>query len=212
MSSLFECRNKILSTCLLLPVSVWNALAQSPGLDASPPTDSFLDSYGLYLGLLVVLTLGVGAIFLARKRATKVSSKVRKDAKRGGTDRRKSGDARKAFVEKKRAEASLPGRNQDMPGTILEIPAAAVPKLPVFSFVRLERTPPFMKLPDSADEDLLCAIDQTREDFISKVFETYNEFTTMSGFNLKSAEDAMAFNYYHEAVHTGMMMSIRKFI
>lgn len=59
---------------------------------------------------------------------------------------------------------------------------------------------------------LFKSIDQTQQDFINKIFETYNEFTTMSGFNLKTAEDAMAFNYYHEAVHTGMMMSIRKFI
>ena len=59
---------------------------------------------------------------------------------------------------------------------------------------------------------LFVTIDQTGQDFISKTFETYNEFTTMSGFNLKTAEDAMAFNYYHEAVHTGMMMGIRKFV
>ena len=55
-------------------------------------------------------------------------------------------------------------------------------------------------------------IDQTEKDLKAGIFKTYNEFTTMTGFNLKSAEEAMAFNYYHEAVHTGVMMSIRKFI
>jgi len=59
---------------------------------------------------------------------------------------------------------------------------------------------------------LTTTIDQTEQDFSAGIFKNYNEFTTMTGFNLKSAQEAMAFNYYHEAVHTGVMMSIRKFV
>ena len=59
---------------------------------------------------------------------------------------------------------------------------------------------------------LFATIDHSEVDFKNKIFKTYQEFTTMSGFTIKSAEDAMAFNYYHEGVHTGMMMQIRKFI
>lgn len=59
---------------------------------------------------------------------------------------------------------------------------------------------------------LTSTIDQTEKDFAAGIFKKYNEFTTMTGFNLKTAEDAMAFNYYHEGVHTGIMMGIRKFI
>jgi hypothetical protein len=59
---------------------------------------------------------------------------------------------------------------------------------------------------------LFETINQTRTDFNQNLFVNYQEFTTMSGFTLKNAQDAMAFNYYHEAVHTGIMMGIRKFL
>ena len=59
---------------------------------------------------------------------------------------------------------------------------------------------------------LFATIDHSEVDFTNKIFKTYQEFTTMSGFTIKSAEDAMTFNYYHEGVHTGIMMQIRKFI
>lgn len=59
---------------------------------------------------------------------------------------------------------------------------------------------------------LTATIDQTEKDFEAGIFQNYNEFTTMTGFHLRSAQEAMAFNYYHEAVHTGVMMSLRKFV
>ena len=65
---------------------------------------------------------------------------------------------------------------------------------------------------DALQSLLFDTINQTKADFNSGVFRTYQEFTSMSGFTMKNVEDAMAFNYYHEGVHTGMMMGIRKFI
>ncbi|SCY56781.1 DinB family protein [Flavobacterium caeni] len=65
---------------------------------------------------------------------------------------------------------------------------------------------------DEIRQLLTATIDQTERDFANGIFKNYTEFTTMTGFNLKTAEEAMAFNYYHEAVHTGVMMSIRKFL
>jgi|SRR6218665_1176267 len=59
---------------------------------------------------------------------------------------------------------------------------------------------------------LFVTIDQTQQDHINNIFETYRPFSNSLGFALRNVEDAIAFNYYHEAMHTGMMMSIRKFV
>ena len=49
-------------------------------------------------------------------------------------------------------------------------------------------------------------------DFKERKFKTYNEYTTGTGYNLSSLEDAFEFNNIHEGLHFGFMMNIRKFI
>lgn len=55
-------------------------------------------------------------------------------------------------------------------------------------------------------------IAKTQRDYADGVFCTYQAFTTMTGFQIHSVEDAINFNNYHEGAHTGAMMAIRKFI
>ena len=59
---------------------------------------------------------------------------------------------------------------------------------------------------------LFSTLEKTRKDYLENVFQNFNEFTSMSGFTMKSSSDAIVFNNYHEALHTGIMMQIRKFI
>ena len=60
---------------------------------------------------------------------------------------------------------------------------------------------------------LFETISQTKVDYDNKIFQNYMEYTTSTGGHvLKNAEDAMAFSNFHEGLHIGNMMSIRKFI
>ncbi len=59
---------------------------------------------------------------------------------------------------------------------------------------------------------LFSTLEKTRNDLEKNKFQKYNEFTSMSGFTIRTAADAIVFNNYHEALHTGIMMQIRKFI
>jgi hypothetical protein len=61
-------------------------------------------------------------------------------------------------------------------------------------------------------ELLISALAKTQEDYKNGIFTTYNEFTTSTGFHLASVQDALEFNNYHEGMHLGYMMSMRKFI
>ncbi|WP_428230996.1 DinB family protein [Flavobacterium sp.] len=59
---------------------------------------------------------------------------------------------------------------------------------------------------------LLSTLSQTEKDFANNIFVTYNEYTTSLGFTLKNIAGALDFNNYHEGIHTGIIMSIRKFV
>jgi hypothetical protein len=60
-------------------------------------------------------------------------------------------------------------------------------------------------------ELIISLIAKTEADFQKDIFTTYNERTTATGFHLASIKDAFVFNNYHEVLHFGYMMSIRKF-
>jgi hypothetical protein len=59
---------------------------------------------------------------------------------------------------------------------------------------------------------LFTTVEQTQLDFQNNRFQEYTEFTTMTGYHISNAKDAMEFNNYHEAIHTGIIMQIQKFL
>jgi hypothetical protein len=59
---------------------------------------------------------------------------------------------------------------------------------------------------------LFTSHDQTIADYENKIFKTFQEFTTSTGFTIKNVEDALSFNNFHEALHIGVIMSIKKFL
>jgi hypothetical protein len=65
---------------------------------------------------------------------------------------------------------------------------------------------------DELKELLISLMEKTKADYTAGKFQNYTEYTTGTGFHLASTKEAIEFNNYHEALHLGFMMNIRKFI
>lgn len=50
------------------------------------------------------------------------------------------------------------------------------------------------------------------EDFKAGKFTTYKEYTTSAGVTLRNIQDAIAYNYGHENLHYGTILSLRKLV
>jgi hypothetical protein len=80
----------------------------------------------------------------------------------------------------------------------------------------MKGTKPEHNATQSEVDEIKClsskTIDQTIDDFDNKIFKNYEEYPTSTGFVIKSAEDAIIFNNFHEGLHIGIMMGLRKFL
>ena len=54
--------------------------------------------------------------------------------------------------------------------------------------------------------------DTLEEDYNAEIFTEYNEYPTSTGVVLDSVETAIAFNNFHEALHLGVIMSLKKLV
>ena len=59
---------------------------------------------------------------------------------------------------------------------------------------------------------MFTTINKTKEDYESGIFKTFQEYPTSTGFILNTVEDAMAFNNFHEGLHIGILMCLRKLV
>jgi hypothetical protein len=59
---------------------------------------------------------------------------------------------------------------------------------------------------------LFDTLHKLETDYNNGIFVNYQEYPTSTGYILKSAVGAIEFNNFHEGLHIGIMMSIRKFV
>lgn len=59
---------------------------------------------------------------------------------------------------------------------------------------------------------LLTSIDQLDIDYPSNIFTNYPSWTTRYGVEIASIDDALQFLMYHEGLHTGIIMSMKRIV
>lgn len=59
---------------------------------------------------------------------------------------------------------------------------------------------------------LFSTIEKTKEDYNNKIFQTFNEYTVTTKNRLTNVEEAIAFNNYHEGLHLGYILALKKSI
>ncbi len=57
---------------------------------------------------------------------------------------------------------------------------------------------------------LFSTIEKTEEDYKNKVFQTYNQYTVTTKSTLSNVEEAIEFNNFHEGIHLGYILALRK--
>jgi len=61
-------------------------------------------------------------------------------------------------------------------------------------------------------EHLVAATQQTQEDFQNGLFTNFSPYMTSTGIELKSVEDAIRFNAFHDGIHLGIVLSLIKIV
>lgn len=62
-------------------------------------------------------------------------------------------------------------------------------------------------------KELLTGLPETfEEDYASGIFVNFKEYQSSTGFVMNSIESAVAFNNFHEGLHLGIIMSLKKLV
>lgn len=59
-------------------------------------------------------------------------------------------------------------------------------------------------------ELLQTTVAKTEEDIANGLFTTYNEYPTSTGYVIRTNENAFAFNSFHEGIHLGYILALKK--
>ena len=63
---------------------------------------------------------------------------------------------------------------------------------------------------DFLKKECIDSIDRLQENYQAGVFKEYKELQVATGAVLRNIDDAIQFNFFHEGLHIGYIMSIRK--
>ncbi len=61
-------------------------------------------------------------------------------------------------------------------------------------------------------EQFISIVDQFEKDYKEGIFKDFNEYTTSVNITLSDIDSAIAFNDYHEGIHLGIILSLRKLV
>ena len=57
---------------------------------------------------------------------------------------------------------------------------------------------------------LVETVELLERDYQTGLFQDFNSYTTSAGFTLNSIDEAIQFNFYHEGLHLGVVLSLLK--
>lgn len=63
---------------------------------------------------------------------------------------------------------------------------------------------------DHVQELLFSTLEKARTDIANSAFQPLESYQTSTGFVINSLEDAVAFNTFHEGVHLGYVLALKK--
>ena len=63
---------------------------------------------------------------------------------------------------------------------------------------------------DEIRELLFSTLDQTKKDYEAGMFKTYNSITTSMDSTLTNVDEAIAYNNFHEGIHLGSVLALRR--
>ncbi len=170
MIDVSKSKGKVVNIALIVALAAIRVFAQKPPARVAPtPEESSLGVYGAYLVIFVLVGIGIAAIFYLRKR--EAANNDPKTLGKNGSTSLKPGEIKMTYRPKAKMrrmrlrafESAESDETVEITEVVKEIPNAGISKLPISSFVRLEHAKTFNQLPESYDEDLLCAIEQTGE-------------------------------------------------
>ncbi len=65
---------------------------------------------------------------------------------------------------------------------------------------------------DLVKQQYLSILEDTQESYRNGVFKTFQVYPTSAGYTLNSIEEAMAFTNFHEGIHLGVILALRKLV